>query len=143
MLTLPQTGFINADDPQFVGTVTAVEKHLLDDHGFVRRYTLNERVDGMSGGENAFLPCSFWLATAYQLMGRRDEARALFDKLLAVRNDVGLLSEKYDPDRKLLMGNFPQAFTHVALVAAANVLAGRRGADDPMGHGNAAGQAEA
>ena len=95
--------------------------------GFLLRYLPNEAVVGMSGGECAFLPCSFWLASAYFMAGRRAEAHALFEKLLAARNDVGLLSEEYDGKRGHLMGNFPQAFTHVALIATANVLGG---ADD-------------
>lgn len=143
LLTRPQTGFLKATDPRFVGTVAAVEQHLLDPYGFVLRYQPDQAVDGMPGTECAFLPCSFWLATAYHLMGRRDDARRLFDKLLALRNDVGLLSEEYDGRRRLQMGNFPQAFTHVALVATANLLVGRAGAEDPLGTADAAGQGEA
>ena len=84
-------------------------------------------VDGLPPGEGAFLPCSFWLADNLALLGRRDEARALFERLLTLRNDVGLLSEEYDPVRKRLVGNFPQAFTHVALVNTARNLSGAGG----------------
>ena len=129
LLTIPQTGFMPATDPRFVGTLAAVEKQLMGPGGFLLRYLPDEAVVGMSGGECAFLPCSFWLASAYHLSGRTGDARALFDKLLAVRNDVGLLSEEYDGKRGHLMGNFPQAFTHVALIATANLLGGNEGVD--------------
>ena len=108
LLTLPQTGFIEATDPRFVGTLQAVEKRLMGPGGFLLRYLPDEAVVGMGGGECAFLPCSFWLASAYHLSGREADARALFEKLLAVRNDVGLLSEEYDGKRGHLMGNFPR-----------------------------------
>ena len=137
VLFIPQTGFLPATDPRFVGTVAAIERELLVDGTFVRRYRNEAGVDGLPGGEAAFLPCAFWLADAYAMMGRRDEAVALFDRLLALRNDVGLLSEEYDPKLKRLLGNFPQAFTHVALIATANLLAERRGAENPMKHDHA------
>lgn len=143
LLMLPQTGFIKATDPRFVGTVAAIEKHLLDDRGFVLRYIPEPSVEGFDNGEGAFLPCGFWLVTAYHLMGRKEEAHQLFDKLLAIRNDVGLLSEEYDSKHGLLLGNFPQAFTHVGLVATANLLAGHHGANDPMGADAASEQGEA
>jgi GH15 family glucan-1,4-alpha-glucosidase len=129
LLTLPQTGFIEATDPRFLGTLAAVEKRLMGPGGFLLRYLPDEAVVGMPGGECAFLPCSFWLASAYHLVGRAGDARNLFDQLLAVRNDVGLLSEEYDGKRNHLMGNFPQAFTHAALSATANLLAGTGGVD--------------
>src|SRR5512140_1493178 len=120
LLLIPQVGFLPATDPRFIGTVAAVERELLHD-GFVRRYALEgqDEVDGLPPGEGAFLACSFWLADAYALTGRTGDARRLFEKLLALRNDVGLLSEEYDPEGKRLLGNFPQAFSHVGLVNTA------------------------
>ncbi len=106
----------------------------MTDGTFVLRYRRRAGVDGLPGGEAAFLPCAFWLADAYAQVGRRADAVALFDRLLALRNDVGLISEEYDPKLKRLLGNFPQAFTHVALVATANLLAEEAGAKDPMKH---------
>ena len=104
------------------GTVEAVERELLRD-GLVRRYRTHEGVDGLPAGEGVFLPCSFWLVDCYELLGRHDEAHALFDRLVGLANDVGLLAEEYDPEAKRLLGNFPQAFTHLALVNSAfNVL---------------------
>jgi GH15 family glucan-1,4-alpha-glucosidase len=91
--------------------------------GFVLRYRPQEtRVDGLPGGEGVFLPCSFWLANCWHLLGRKKEARELFERLLDVRNDVGLLSEEYDPREKRQLGNFPQAFSHVALIRCARIL---------------------
>jgi GH15 family glucan-1,4-alpha-glucosidase len=121
LLLLPLVGFIAADDPRVAGTVAAVEKHLLRD-GFVARYNTSSTVDGLPGGEGAFLACSFWLADNYVLQNRSDEARALFQRLLDLRNDVGLLSEEYDPRARRLVGNFPQAFSHVALINTAHNL---------------------
>ena len=122
LLLMPMVGFLPADDPRVVGTVRAIEEHLLED-GFVKRYQEAGNVDGLAGGhEGAFLPCSFWLADNYVLMGRVDEARALFERLVALCNDVGLLSEEYDSIAKRQVGNFPQAFTHVALINTAHNL---------------------
>lgn len=118
LLLIPVVGFLKPDDPRVLGTVACIEKRLLRD-GFVERYNSESSVDGLEGREGAFLACSFWLADNYVLQGRYDEARALFEKLLALRNDVGLLSEEYDPERKRFVGNFPQAFSHVALVNTA------------------------
>ena len=101
-----------------IGTVEAIERGLMVD-GFVRRYDTARRDDGLPPGEGVFLACSFWLVDAYVMLGRLDDARALFDRLLALRNDVGLLSEEYDPASGELLGNFPQAFSHVALVNSA------------------------
>ncbi len=134
LLMIPQVGFLPAGDPRFVGTVEAIERELLTGTGFVQRYQNKSGVDGVPGSEAAFLPCTFWLAEAYALMGRKGEAVQLFDKLLALRNDVGLLSEEYDCGRQRLMGNFPQAFTHVTLIALAGLLAEQVGANDPMKH---------
>ena len=118
LLLIPLVGFLPADDPRVLGTVAAVERRLMAD-GLVRRYDTAATDDGLPPGEGAFLACSFWLADNYALMGRRDDARALFERLLALRNDVGLLAEEYDPRAGRLVGNFPQAFSHVGLVNTA------------------------
>jgi GH15 family glucan-1,4-alpha-glucosidase len=119
LLLLAELGFVEPDDPRFAATVEAVEKELLTADGHVRRYDTSATDDGLPPGEGAFLPCSFWLADAYVMLGRHDEAVALFERLLTLCNDVGLLSEEYDPEEKRLSGNFPQAFSHVALVNTA------------------------
>jgi GH15 family glucan-1,4-alpha-glucosidase len=118
LLLIPTVGFLKCDDPRVKATVARIEKCLLHD-GFVARYDSRTGVDGLPGGEGVFLACSFWLVDSYILQGRHDEARRLFERLLALRNDVGLLSEEYDPAGKRLLGNFPQAFSHVALVNSA------------------------
>lgn len=118
LLVIPMVGFLPPDDPRVKGTVAAVEKHLLRD-GFVLRYDTAKSEDGLPPGEGAFLPCTFWLADNYALAGDFDKARELFDRLTGLCNDVGLLSEEYDPRAKRLVGNFPQAFTHVGLVNSA------------------------
>jgi GH15 family glucan-1,4-alpha-glucosidase len=118
LLLLPQLGFLPPEDPRVRATIRAVEEDLLRD-GFVHRYDTARGRDGLAPGEGAFLACSFWLADAYQLCGRHDEARALFERLLAVRNDLGLLAEEYDVAAGRQAGNFPQAFSHVALVNTA------------------------
>jgi GH15 family glucan-1,4-alpha-glucosidase len=121
LLMLPLVGFLPADDPRMLGTVRAIERRLSTD-GFVARYATRPAVDGLPPGEGAFLPCSFWLADNLALQGRTAEARALFERLLMVRNDVGLLAEEYDPRTQHLLGNFPQAMSHMALVnTAANL----------------------
>jgi GH15 family glucan-1,4-alpha-glucosidase len=123
LLLIPWVGFLPATDPRVVGTVEAIQRELVRD-GFVLRYRTEETgVDGLPPGEGAFLPCSFWLVNALARLERRDEAHALFEKLLALRNDVGLLSEEYDPHARRLLGNFPQAFSHIALVDTASSLA--------------------
>jgi GH15 family glucan-1,4-alpha-glucosidase len=121
LLMLPLVGFLPADDPRMKGTVAAIEKCLLKD-GFVARYNTENAIDGLPGDEGAFLACSFWLADNYILQGRRDDARALFERLLALRNDVGLLAEEYDPIARRQVGNYPQAFSHVALINTAHNL---------------------
>ncbi|GAA3351108.1 glycoside hydrolase family 15 protein [Amorphoplanes nipponensis] len=123
LLMVPLVGFLPADDERVAGTVAAIEEHLLQD-GFVQRYTQHPGtdVDGLPPGEGAFLACTFWLADNYALMGRHEEARAVFERLLALRNDVGLLSEEYDTDAGRLVGNFPQAFSHVPLIDTARTL---------------------
>jgi GH15 family glucan-1,4-alpha-glucosidase len=128
VLLIPLVGFLPATDPRMLGTIAAIEGELLED-GFVRRYSRAAAgtVDGVEGSEGAFLPCSFWLADNLALAGRRDDATALFERLLDLRNDVGLISEEYDPSNRRLIGNFPQAFTHVSLVNTAHNLTGERG----------------
>jgi GH15 family glucan-1,4-alpha-glucosidase len=115
LLLIPQVGFLPITDRRVTGTIAAIERELLAD-GFVRRYRTEHADDGLPAGEGVFLPCSFWLADVYQRQGRHREARALLQRLLAVRNDVGLLSEEYDTGSQSLTGNFPQAFSHLALV---------------------------
>ncbi|MDN5863789.1 MAG: glycoside hydrolase family 15 protein [Gammaproteobacteria bacterium] len=121
LLLMPLVGFLPAEDPRIKSTVEAIQKNLMND-GFVMRYSLEEGDDGLAGGEGAFILCSFWLADNLALMGRKDEARELFHRLLAIRNDVGLLAEEYDPREKRLLGNFPQAFSHVGLINTAHHL---------------------
>jgi GH15 family glucan-1,4-alpha-glucosidase len=121
LLLIPTTGFLPPGDPRIAGTVRAVEQRLLQ-NGFVLRHDPSEVETGLAHGEGAFLACSFWLADAYILLGRIDEAQKLFDRLLALRNDVGLLSEEYDVATSRLAGNFPQAFSHIALVNTAHNL---------------------
>ena len=118
LLQMPIVGFLPPDDPRVIGTVAAIERRLMVD-GFVMRYDTATTKDGLAPGEGAFLACSFWLVDAYVLQNRLEDARRLFDRLVALRNDVGLLSEEYDPRVGRLVGNFPQAFTHVALVNSA------------------------
>ena len=125
LLLIPLVGFLRADDERVVATVDAIRRELLRD-GFVERYRADDEnvgVDGLPPGEGVFLPCSFWLAAVLAQQGRHDEAVALFERLLSLRNDLGLVSEEYDPERKRLVGNFPQAFTHLALVETAFTLA--------------------
>ncbi len=121
VLLLPLVGFLPADDPRMLSTVAAIEKQLMND-GFVARYNPASAVDGLAGSEGVFLACSFWLVDNYVLQHRLEEARALFERLLKVRNDVGLLSEEYDPRERRQLGNFPQAFSHLALVNSAHNL---------------------
>ena len=121
LLVLPTVGFIAGDDPRFLGTVRAVEQDLMRD-GLVLRYRTEAGVDGLPGDEHPFLACSFWLVTAYALAGRLEDAHALMRRLVALANDVGLLSEMYDPAQARMVGNFPQAFSHLALIGAALAL---------------------
>jgi len=124
LLLIPLVGFLPATDERVLGTVDAIRRELLRD-GFVERYRAdaeNVSVDGLPPGEGVFLPCSFWLVAVLAQQGRRDEALALFERLLALRNDLGLISEEYDPESGRLVGNFPQAFTHLALVETAFTL---------------------
>jgi GH15 family glucan-1,4-alpha-glucosidase len=122
LLLMPETGFLPPDDPRVRGTIAAIERELRVD-GLVLRYNSAEGVDGLPEGEGGFLACSFWLADAMAMTGRYEEARALFEELLTMRNDLGLLAEEYDPRLRRQVGNFPQAFSHVALINTANNLA--------------------
>jgi GH15 family glucan-1,4-alpha-glucosidase len=126
LLLIPMVGFLKPDDPRVSGTVAAIERKLVW-NGLVMRYDTGEGTDGLPPGEGAFLACSFWLADNYVMLGRYDEARALFDRLLALRNDVGLLAEEYDPVGRRQLGNFPQAFSHLALINTARNLASAAG----------------
>jgi GH15 family glucan-1,4-alpha-glucosidase len=141
LLLVPLVGFLPPTDPRIVGTLKAIEQRLVVD-GFVMRYDTGQGIDGLPPGEGAFLACSFWLADNFVLQGRMDEARDLFERLLALRNDVGLLAEEYDPGAKRQVGNFPQAFSHVALVNTAFNLthsqgpAKQRAARNRTGHPN-------
>jgi GH15 family glucan-1,4-alpha-glucosidase len=121
VLLMAQVGFLPPDDPRVRGTIAAIERDLIVD-GLVLRYSTETGVDALPAGEGAFLPCSFWLADCYALTGRRRESEALFERLLALRNDVGLLAEEYDPRSGRMLGNFPQALTHMALVNTARLL---------------------
>jgi len=123
-LMLAPVGFLPANDPRIVGTVAAIEKELVVD-GFVERYRTETGVDGLPRGEGAFLLCTFWLADNYAMMGRTAEARNLFERLLAIRNDVGLLAEEFDPLAGRQLGNFPQAFSHLGLINTARNLTQR------------------
>jgi GH15 family glucan-1,4-alpha-glucosidase len=144
LLVMPLVGFLPADDPRVVGTVEAIQRRLCVD-GLILRYDTAERHDGLPKGEGAFLACSFWLADNLVLQAREAEAREMFERLLSLRNDVGLLAEEYDPRAKRMLGNFPQAFSHVALVNTALNLtrfsgpAEHRGGDEsaPNGGGQA------
>ena len=136
-LMIPLVGFLPPGDPRVAGTVEAIERELVVD-GFVTRYDSSGGVDGLPAGEGVFLPCSFWLADNLCMVGRRDDGLALFERLRALTNDVGLLSEEYDPAARRMLGNFPQAFTHVSLV---NTAANLTRAVSPARHRAAGGQA--
>ena len=123
VLLIPTHGFLPADDPRVLGTIHAIERSLLRD-GFVRRYATELALDGLPGDEAPFLACSFWLADAYAATGRMRDAEVMFERLLAIRNDLGLLAEEYEPKHGRLLGNFPQGFSHLALIHTATVLAG-------------------
>jgi GH15 family glucan-1,4-alpha-glucosidase len=123
-LWLALVGFLPLDDPRIIGTIDAIQKYLMKD-GLVQRYNTAKASDGLTGGEGTFLACSFWMVTCLWLIGRKDEATEMFQRLLALRNDVGLLSEEYDPQAKRMLGNFPQALSHITLVHAAFTLSGQ------------------
>ena len=124
--SMPLVGFLPPDDERVRNTVEAVERELMED-GFVLRYRpQEENVDGLPGREGVFLLCSFWLADCLHWIGAKEEARELFERLLALRNDLGLLAEEYDPRAKRQLGNFPQAFSHLAIITTAYRLSGKR-----------------
>jgi GH15 family glucan-1,4-alpha-glucosidase len=121
-LLIPLVGFLPASDARVVGTLEAIQRDLSVD-GFIKRYSTEaEEVDGLPAGEGVFLPCTFWLIDNLVMMGRYEEARAIFERLLNLRNDVGLLAEEYDPHSRRQLGNFPQAFSHVFLINTAQNL---------------------
>jgi GH15 family glucan-1,4-alpha-glucosidase len=126
LLLIPQVGFLPPEDARVQGTVAAIERELMEG-GLVLRYRTEENVDGLPPGEGPFLACSFWLADVYEMLGRHDDAERMFEHLLSFRNDLGLLAEEYDPRARRQLGNFPQGFSHVALVNTANNLISRRG----------------
>ena len=126
LLMMPLVGFLPPHDARVLGTVQAIETHLME-NGFVGRYTQDPEVDGLPHGEATFLPCSFWLADNYEMQGRHEDAVRMFERVLEIRNDVGLLSEEYDAVAKRQLGNFPQAFSHVGLVNTAFNLSGTEG----------------
>jgi GH15 family glucan-1,4-alpha-glucosidase len=130
LLMIAIVGFLPASDARVRGTVDAIERRLLSHDGFVNRYTMDSAVDGLPHGEGAFLPCTLWLADNYALQGRNDDARRIFQRVLSVRNDLGLLSEQYDTERRRLVGNFPQAFSHFGLVNTATLLTAKLAASE-------------
>ena len=123
VLMIPVVGFLPPRDPRVLGTIDAIARELMDDGGLVRRYDSATTPDGLPAGEGIFLACSFWMVDALALAGRREEALRLFRRAAGLANDVGLLSEEYDPRARRFVGNFPQAFSHMALVGSAEVLA--------------------
>ncbi len=125
LLLMPVVGFLPPEDPRIRGTVEAIERELMVD-GLVLRYSTEEAVDGLPPGEGAFLACSFWLVDAYVMLGRKDDALELFEHLLSLRNDLGLLAEEYDTHHRRQLGNFPQAFSHIGLITSANLLVAAR-----------------
>jgi GH15 family glucan-1,4-alpha-glucosidase len=136
LLVIPLVGFLPVDDPRVQGTITAIETDLLDDSGLVRRYrtgTSSGSVDGLPGQEGAFLACSFWLADTYVLAGRLAEATLLFERMLKLGSDLGLFAEEYDATNDMLVGNFPQAFTHVSVIHTALLIS--EGVDPAMSMG--------
>ena len=126
LLQLAMVGFLPGDDERITGTIDAVRRELGRD-GLPSRYSNVDTDDGLPGTEGQFLACSFWLVSALAINGRRDEAGELMDRLLGLRNDLGLLAEEYDVDAGRQVGNFPQAFSHLALVTSAQVLGGATG----------------
>jgi GH15 family glucan-1,4-alpha-glucosidase len=118
LLMIPLVGFLPASDPRVIGTVRAIERTLMTE-GFVRRYSIDNAIDGLPPGEGVFLPCTFWLADNYVLANRHRDAEQLFERLLGLCNDVGLLSEEYDVADNRLLGNFPQALSHIGLINTA------------------------
>jgi GH15 family glucan-1,4-alpha-glucosidase len=132
LLIIPKVRFLPPSDPRVKGTLAAIERELFRD-GFVLRYDTGVTEDGLPPGEGAFLACSFWLVDNYVLQERYDEARKLFERLLSLRNDVGLLAEEYDPRDGRMLGNFPQAFSHLSLINSARNLMMAKGTAHPPG----------
>ena len=128
LLLMPLVGFIDANDPRMVATIEGVQRDLVAD-GLVYRYRTTPDADGLPAGEGAFLMCSFWLVDCLELIGRHEQAERLFERLVSLSNDLGLLAEQYDPRHERLLGNFPQAFSHVALATSALGL--ERGGQSP------------
>jgi GH15 family glucan-1,4-alpha-glucosidase len=122
LLQLPHTGFVAFDDPRMLGTVTMIEDQLQGAEGLLHRYRTASGIDGLPGGEYPFLICSFWLVEQYAASGRLNDAEQLMARLLSYANDVGLLAEEYDPHTHRLAGNFPQAFSHIGLIRAADAI---------------------
>jgi GH15 family glucan-1,4-alpha-glucosidase len=122
-LRIVLVGFLSPDDPRIRGTVEAIEKGLMK-NGLVQRYDTRTTDDGLTGGEGMFLACSFWMVTNLWLIGRQADAAAMFERLIGLRNDVGLLSEEYDPVGRRMVGNFPQALSHIALIHSAFAMSG-------------------
>jgi GH15 family glucan-1,4-alpha-glucosidase len=118
-LLLPLVGFLRANDPRMIGTVAAIKTHLMQEDCFVRRYGSREAENGLPTGEGVFLACSFWYADNLILQGKTDEGRCVFERLLDIRNETGLLPEQFDPHARRFLGNFPQALTHLSLVNTA------------------------
>jgi GH15 family glucan-1,4-alpha-glucosidase len=135
LLMMPLVGFLPCDDPRVRGTIDAIGRHLSHE-GFILRYDTGTGVDGLAPGEGVFLTCSFWMVDNLALQGRREEAKALFERLLSIRNDVGLLAEEYDPVNRRMLGNFPQAFSHVGLINSAHNLTRRGGPAEDRGDGD-------
>jgi GH15 family glucan-1,4-alpha-glucosidase len=134
LLQMPQVGFLPASDPRVKGTVEAIEREIMPD-GFVLRYDTSKVKDGLPPGEGVFLACSFWMVSSLKAIGRADDARRLFERLLTLSNDLGLMSEEYDVKQNRLVGNFPQAFSHIALVIAAFDLQDHAGGDRSRNNG--------
>lgn len=130
LLQLPHTGYLAYDDERMLGTVARIEDQLADEHGLLHRYRTDSGMDGLEGEEHPFLICTFWLVEQYACSGRLDEAERLMDRLTGFANEVGLLSEEYDPVEGRLIGNFPQAFSHLGLIRAADAIAAARGRGD-------------
>jgi GH15 family glucan-1,4-alpha-glucosidase len=134
LLMIPLVGFLPAEDDRVLGTIAAIEQRLVHD-GFVYRYEHDPAVDGLDDREASFLACTFWYADCLNLLGRHDEAVAVFERALGVQNDVGLLAEQYDPSTRTMLGNFPQALSHVSLIDTAhNLTAGPRGPAERRRH---------
>jgi GH15 family glucan-1,4-alpha-glucosidase len=135
---IPLVGFLPIDDPRVASTTACIERELMED-GLVHRYrgATAPAVDGLPAGEGVFLPCTFWLCDNFALAGRDDDARRLFERLLSIRNDLGLLAEEYEPGTGRLLGNFPQAFSHVSLINTALNLTRKTGPAQERGTRNA------